>query len=584
MRRRTQPPTISISRTSQHSEESSEPPADLSSSCGAEGQTHLVPEMGVGRRRKLSAPNLLLHDLHAAELLQEDTEFAPKTASTIPTKRVLVLYIGGTIGMARGPTGWVPQKGLLTTLLHGNGKFHDPDEPIGHMPVSQWGRRVVWTLQERDVLLDSSDMDQTDWIYVAEQIKIHYDSYDGFVLIQGTDTLTYTASALSFMCRFLAKTVIVTGSQVPMVLQPNDAESNLFASISIAGHFEIPEVCVFFNGKLMRGNRTSKFDASGFDAFVSQNYPALLQWGPEIKVKWNAVRTSADVEFLSHPFSIVTRMSTDVAVLRLFPGISASFLRGALQPPLKGCVLMTYGAGNVSLRANHVIQCLKEATMRGVLIINITQCNRGTVTAAYATGHALLDAGVQPGHDMTCEAAVCKLSFLLGLVDSGEYTLEQARSELPIPARGECSVPSQIKSFSFRDGSFVAAFVNTLEKLLLPEDRALEDSVSTALFPVLLCSAASQGDLHSLEAMLQLTDASSRDYDGRTALHLAAKAGKMNCISFLVERAHIDVNVIDSDGRTPLDLAAGSNEVVTYLRLHGAKAGSEVDPRNDEGY
>ena len=432
-----EPPALHVTHESETAR------ASLKVSCGSEGQCG--PSQSPRLRRKFSGRRDDGED--------EDALLEP------PKSRVLVLYIGGTIGMTRGPAGWEPQKGLLSRLLLGNSKFHAPDAPPGHMPVSQWGRRVVWTLQERDVLLDSSDMDVTDWIWVAKEIKKQYDNYDGFVLIQGTDTLTYTASALSFMCRYLAKTVIVTGSQVPMLLQPNDAESNLFGSICIAGHFEIPEVCVFFNGKLMRGNRTSKFDATGFDAFVSHNYPPLLVWGPQVKVKWSAVRTSADVEFLTHPFSVVTCMSTDVAVLRLFPGISASFLRAALQPPLKGCVLMTYGAGNVSVRAKHVIECLKEANERGVLFINITQCVRGVVTSDYATGHALLDAGVQPGHDMTCEAAVSKLSFLLGLVESGEYSLERARAELSIPARGEATVPQQVKSFSFRDGSFVSAFV-----------------------------------------------------------------------------------------------------------------------------
>ena len=178
-----------------------------------------------------------------------------KSAAEVPVKKVLVLYVGGTIGMELTEGGWAPCQGLLTRLLHGNNKFHDPREPEGTMPVSQWGKRVVWTLLERALLLDSSDMDHMDWVWIATEIKANYDAYDGFVLIQGTDTLTYTASALSFMLRFLRKTVVITGSQVPMIVLPNDAESNLFASICIAAHFEIPEVTVFFNGSLLRGNR-----------------------------------------------------------------------------------------------------------------------------------------------------------------------------------------------------------------------------------------------------------------------------------------------------------------------------------------
>lgn len=487
-----------------------------------------------------------------------------------------MIYIGGTIGMQRSEKGWVPEKGLLSKLLLGNSKFHDPNLPPGHMAVSQWGKCVAWTLLERDILLDSSDMDQDDWIWVAEQIRHHYDDFNGFVLIQGTDTLTYTASALSFMCRYLAKTVIVTGSQVPMLVQPNDAEANLFGSICIAGHFEIPEVCVFFNGKLMRGNRTTKSDASGYDAFVSPNFPPLLTWGPVVEVRWDLVRSAADVEYMSHSFAIVTRMSADVAVIRVFPGITESFLRSALRPPLKGCVLMTYGAGNVSIRARHVVECLQEASQRGVLFLNITQCHRGVVLPTYATGRILQEAGVAPGYDMTCEAAVCKLGFLLGLVEIGEYTLERARCELSIPARGECSVPTEIKSFSFRDGSFVAALVNTMSKMLLPQERTLESSVSTALLPMLLCAAAAQGDLHSVEAMLQLTGVDSLDYDRRTALHLACKEGHLHVIVFLVEKANANVNIVDSDGHTPLDMAYARPDIVEYLLKHGAKSSSNM--------
>lgn len=499
--------------------------------------------------------------------------------SIVPVKRVLVLYIGGTIGMKHTPQGWVPSKGLLSHLLLGNSKFHDVGQSPGTMPVSQWGIRVVWVLQERDVLLDSSDMDHTDWVWVAQQIRDHYAEYDGFVLIQGTDTMTYTASALSFMLRYLSKSVVITGSQVPMLVLPNDAESNLFASICIAAHFEIPEVAVFFNGVLLRGNRTTKFDASGFDAFVSHNFPPLLSWGPVVKVNWDSVRTASEVEFLQYPFQIVTDMCTDVAVLRFFPGISEALLRSVLQPPLRGCILQTYGQGNVSMRASHILQTLRAASERGVLLVSVTQCPRGTVTASYATGRALQDAGVQLGYDMTVEAAVCKVAYLLGRVDSKEMTLEEARQKISVPLRGELTAPTAPQSFSFRDGSFVHAVTKTMEKLLIqgPQSQDTKNTVSAALFPVLLGFAASQGDLQTLESILKQSSAGPDvgDLTGKTALHAAAEMGHLMVVKYLVERARANVNALDRRHRTPLDMTQEVS-ICEYLKEHGGLQGTCV--------
>lgn len=506
---------------------------------------------------------------------------------------MLCIYIGGTIGMRLTEQGWEPERGLLTKLLLSTPKFHDPTSQGGPavggvMPLSQWGKRVSWVIDEAETLLDSSNMDQDDWLGVARVIRDHYALFDGFVLIQGTDTLAYTASSLSFLLKYLGKTVVVTGSQVPMVMQPNDAEANLFGAINIAAHFEIPEVCVFFNGSLTRGNRTTKFDASSYTAFVSHNFPELGTYNAEVKINWALVRSEADVEHRKYAFRIAERLCAHVATVRLFPGITASFLNKCLEPPLRGCVVLTYGQGNINMRVGHIADALKRAADRGVLLVNITQCPKGAVTSSYATGKALLDLGVESGHDMTVEAALSKLAFLLGEVDSGVMTLDHARQLISRPLRGELTAPLQVQKFSFRDGNFVEALVLALEQVITVKDATDNQSSNRAGIANALFSMVAQfGDASALEALVRAgASVDTCDADGRTAVHVAAmNKGRMAMLRFLIEVAKANVNVLDQSpapgpipGLAPLDHAilCGNREAEQLLREHGAKQAFEL--------
>ncbi|MBM4357205.1 MAG: asparaginase [Deltaproteobacteria bacterium] len=330
--------------------------------------------------------------------------------------RVLVLYAGGTIGMKASGRGHVPSPGYLGEQLEALPQFHDARVPVTVAdgcrifvtPPSREGRRVALTVKEYEPLLDSSNMGMGDWARIAEDVGRSYEAYDAFVVLHGTDTMAYTASALSFMLEDLAKTVILTGSQIPLSTARTDALDNLLGALTIAGQFEIPEVCLYFAHKLLRGNRAQKQDASGFDAFWSGNFPPLVEVGVDIDAKWERIRRPGE-----RPLRVQTSMNPNVAALRLFPGITAETLSNFLRPPLEGVVLETYGSGNAPDRRRDLLDALAEATARGVVIVNCTQCHKGTVSSTYAAGKALAEVGVVPGADLTPEAALTKLSYLL---------------------------------------------------------------------------------------------------------------------------------------------------------------------------
>jgi lysophospholipase len=317
----------------------------------------------------------------------------------------LVLYTGGTIGMHEGPRGFEPAQGYLAAQLAAMPQFHDPTQPRFTTPPSRYGRRIRFDILEYDPLLDSSNMGVADWVRIARDVERHHDAYDAFVVLHGTDTMAYTASALSFMLEGLRKTVILTGSQIPLAQLRNDAADNLLGALTIAGHFEVPEVGLYFRNKLLRGNRAQKVDAAGFDAFESGNYPPLARVGTDIVVDWDHVRPPS-----GRPLRVRAITNRNVAALRLFPGITADTLANFLRPPLEGLVIETYGSGNAPDRRADFLAALGAGAARGVVVVNCTQCHRGTVTTAYAAGAALAAVGVIGGADMTPEAALTKLS------------------------------------------------------------------------------------------------------------------------------------------------------------------------------
>lgn len=319
-------------------------------------------------------------------------------------KRVLVVYTGGTIGMRETADGYAPEPGDLAQRVRAMPELFARDMP-----------EIV--IEECDPLLDSADMLPADWLRIADVIAENYADFDGFVVLHGTDTMAYTASALPFMLRGLAKPVILTGSQIPLGRVRSDAHDNLITSLAIAARGDVPEVCIYFAEKLMRGCRTVKVNADGLDAFASPNFPALGTAGIHIRIRSELVRRPTETEAGGLDALHVQPLDGPVvAALRLFPGISARMLDHILRPPLQGLVLETYGVGNGPARDGALMDVLRRATAPPdpIVIVATSQCVRGTVDhSGYATGAALRAAGLRSGSDMTSEAALAKLYFLI---------------------------------------------------------------------------------------------------------------------------------------------------------------------------
>ncbi|GFR72428.1 glutamyl-tRNA(Gln) amidotransferase subunit D, partial [Elysia marginata] len=334
-----------------------------------------------------SLPSATVEGIQNSAAMYRQGSLSPKEDS-----RVLVIYTGGTIGMVNQNGSYQPMANCMVSKLQAlpifnSAAFQDAtsvikDEDSFLVLQCSPTKRVAYKIIEFDPLLDSSNMAISDWIKIAECIKKHYDEYDGFVVLHGTDTMAYTASALSFMLENLGKPVILTGSQIPIYETRSDGRNNFLDSLIIAGTYSIPEVMVCFFEKVYRGNRCIKGDADGFSAFTSPNMPPLVQLQVKIKVDYSSIFTQSTEE----KFTISTNMCPNVGLLRLFPGITTQTVRAFLQPPVQGVVLQTYGAGNAPNNRPDLLSLFKDAYNWGVIIVNISQCTKGNVGAAYATG------------------------------------------------------------------------------------------------------------------------------------------------------------------------------------------------------
>ncbi|KAF4120216.1 60kDa lysophospholipase [Geosmithia morbida] len=497
--------------------------------------------------------------------------------TNLPESRVLIIGTGGTICMQNGPDGLQPTERFMEMAMAPRPDFNDLTSPRVQLqaihggrlltldslrtPPTAYQRHVRYTMIEFNPLLDSSSMSAQDWAAMALAVKANYHLFDGFVILHGTDSLAHTASALSFMMENLGKPVILTGSQAPIFSLQSDAVDNLLGSLIIAGTFVIPEVCLFFHHNLYRGNRATKVSSASYEAFDSPNFEPLARVnGLGIHVNWPIVLRPTTIAGLN----VATDLDTaHVACLRIFPGIKPEMLDAVLRlPNIRGLILETFGMGNVPGGADGpVTRVIRDAINRGVIVINVSQCVAGFVSPVYAPGTHLGRAGVVFGLDLTVEAALTKLSYLLARAD---LSREEMTKQLTLSIRGEMTELAR------------TTFSHPLSSL----DQAAERLSPTELAFAALGHSIQKGDLESVRNLVAgdaahqlLTHA---DYAGNTAVHLAAISGSSAVLRELLERG-ASVHERNRADNTPLFLAtlSGQNDCAALLRQAGAHLSAE---------
>ena len=336
------------------------------------------------------------------------------------TSSILIIYTGGTIGMKEDPA-------------DGTLKPFDFSQIMAEVPeLNKFGVNIeAYTF---DPLIDSSDVEPSLWVSLSELIRDRYEDFDGFVILHGTDTMAYSASTLSFMLEGLTKPVIFTGSQLPIGVPRTDGKENLISAVEIAaardheGHARVPEVCIFFDAKLLRGNRATKYSAEAFNAFLSPDCPPLAEAGITIRYNTELIRKPV---YWDAQLRVQTHLDTRVAILKIHPGMTPQVMRSVLADPLtRACIIETYGSGN-AISKPWFLDIVREADHSGKILLNVTQCKSGMVNMdLYATGANLKKAGVLSGGDITTEAALGKLFSLMGRSDNNTWVKTMLEKDL----------------------------------------------------------------------------------------------------------------------------------------------------------
>jgi len=482
-------------------------------------------------------------------------------------KKVLMIYTGGVIAAVRNKQNHrsSDKLGDLKAVIRGIPNLCDPSYTFFNSedgflitPTTLYGKRIFYKIEQFEEHCSSCcENEVQSWVKIAEIIERNYNDYDAFVILHDTDTMAYTASALSFMLENLSKTVIITGSQVPLSEMRNDAFENLLGALTIAGHFTIPEVAIYFYNKLFRGNRTTKIDSFERESFDSPNMKPLVVFGVGPKIEWEQI-----IKVKNESFSVEKNLSEKVGVLKFYPSIPLNLVKNVLESDIQACVIEAYAVGELPLRRKGVSELLKKATEQGKILVIVTQCLKGSVNAPDGIGKLYEDLGLIPGLDMTVECAVAKLTYLLGK----NLSLEEIKQLMRQSLRGEITEQVAI-NFEIKEHSILETMACSFHKGI--EQEVLKDG----LLPTLSSYAAHFGYVHILEYLKSFgTKFESGDYEGRTPLHVAAKCGQIDVIKHVTEQK-MDLDITDKRGRSAMFEAILSNQytVADFLQKNQAR-------------
>ena len=516
-----------------------------------------------------------------------------KTMTNFPNllkdRHVLILYTGGTIGMEKGPNGLYPRKNFLYeySLNHPNlcdknftkqmslsninktcdlilkndtvGLFSNKNFLI--TPEIVPNRRIYYKIYEFEKVIDSSCMNMDYWKLIGRTIERFYNDYDGFIILHGTDTMNYTACALSFMLENLNKTVVLTGSQIPLIQVRNDALKNYVDALMIAGMCHIPEVTIMFDSKLMRGNRSIKYDNMGLNAFDSPNLCPLVEMNINMKINWNMIHPSPAEEF-----NYFEDIDNRITVIKYFPIISDSTIESFLSKDideLKAVIIET-SSGIFPLNRDKVNHAIQKASEKGIIIVNVSQ-GRKEVQVTHEIREKYNLIGIVFAGDMTVECCLAKLSYLLGK----NYEPSKIKRLIQESLRGELSSNEGNEKFSIGCVSVVDALLNLVKSEKISEENY---NSTKSLLPTVINEIVSSNNIALIKKLQSvIININFEEYTKTNPLHIAARNGNIQMCNLLI-RCRINLNKIDENLYTPLNYACENNhrELSMYLKSEGA--------------
>ncbi|CAD8197314.1 unnamed protein product [Paramecium pentaurelia] len=446
-------------------------------------------------------------------------------------------------------------------------QYHNQDGCLT-TPVSEYGRRTVYKVMELDQINNSRQTSYADIRHIAEIIKENYDKYGAFVILSGIATITYLGTNLSFMLENLQKTVVITGSLIPLSFMRNDAFQNILDSLILAGHFLIPEVLIVMDHKAYRANRCRQLKCDSLDCVESPNFPNLVEFGINIDIKWHLVLRRGEQMFSNddNTLELSPQFITDVIIVKITPFTSVEHIKHIFSTPnLRCCILECYHFGEMPHSQEFYNALLHAQSQKGIILIQISQCIKGQPIKNFKK----IMNGIIVQYDITPESALAKIGYLLGK----GYTNQEIIEKFPQNLQGETESVRQFEKFEGQKQHFIQTILETLQKTSGDEQISQNmDIMNKYIIPNLGCFLATTGqldlikDLRKNEGNLNIPD-----FDGRTILHLAAASKQIEIIKYLIEEVHVNINPIDYLGYSPMYdiLISRDKELILFFQQNG---------------